>query len=152
MQRINPEVWTRAELFTDGLITDALLRDVAAMHRLPLYADDVPPKPPAPFTMAELTGFERSADLSAHYARRAYVQARRGLSDANTAHLTTLASLPELRRFRAKQARAAAFRTFNAAVRNLRDAERAHRDALAALDAARIAAELGNVIPFRNAA
>lgn len=34
---INPDVYHFAELQTDGRITDRVLRDVAAMHRLPLY-------------------------------------------------------------------------------------------------------------------
>lgn len=34
---VNPEVYRAAEYFTDGEITDQVLRDVAAMERLELY-------------------------------------------------------------------------------------------------------------------
>jgi hypothetical protein len=36
-QIVNPAVLAAAERFTDGAISDALLADVAAMNRLPLY-------------------------------------------------------------------------------------------------------------------
>jgi hypothetical protein len=39
---INPAVRERAALQTDGRITDKTLRDVAAMHGLPMYVDDPP--------------------------------------------------------------------------------------------------------------
>ena len=136
MQRINPEVWTRAALFTDGRITDQLLRDVAAMNRLPLYVEQASYTPDPIETAAKAV---RNAEAGLAELMRCYVVARADQRAAN--------------RYRpGHHARSNAFATLNRRRAQLRAADRRLAEARAALDAARIAAELGNVIPFRNAA
>jgi hypothetical protein len=46
--RLNPAVFAQAELFTDGQVTDAILRNVASMRGLPLLIE--PGAAPSPAT------------------------------------------------------------------------------------------------------
>lgn len=79
--QINPAVHAAAELFTDGRITDHLLADVAAMHRLPLYIEVAPiPQPDA--TDAALRALA-NAEARHRDGIRCYVAARAAIGPAN---------------------------------------------------------------------
>jgi len=134
VQRINPEVYRRAELFTDGRITDALLADVAAMNRLPLYVEQAPHTPDPIETAAKAV---RNAEAGLAELQRCYVVARADQREAN-------------RHPPGHYRRRYVFTMLNRRRAQLRAADRRLADARAALDAARIAAELP--VPFLIAA
>ncbi len=126
MQRINPEVYRRAEFFTDGLITDRILRDVAAQERLPLYVEQAPYTPDPIETASDAV---RNAEAGLAELMRCYVVARADQREANRHPATHYR-----RRY--------VFIMLNRRRAQLRAADRRLADARAALDAARIAAEL----------
>jgi hypothetical protein len=119
----NPAVLSAAERFTDGLITDQVLRDVAAMERLSLYIDRAPVLSP---DAAELARRElANAEASHREIARLYVAARAEIGRANT-----LGATPEARRHWRSQA----FRMLNKRRAELLHAERRLGTARAALE------------------
>ena len=77
---INPAVLATAELMTDGTISDAFLRDVAAMQRLPLYVTVADPGPTAADRAAAAL---RDAEAELRGTLRAFDNARAALGEAN---------------------------------------------------------------------
>lgn len=128
--QINPAVSAAAELFTDGRITDQLLADVAAMHRLPLHIATVADPGPTDLDLA-FSAVSGAVAFVAR-ARRDYIAARRRLAYANKRqpHLTA-----EARASAGKFHRASAMRDLNRARAECARAERAEATARAALAA-----------------
>lgn len=131
--QINPAVLSEAERFTDGPITDQVLRDVAAMKRLPLYIDRLPPTPPGAEEMA-INSFHM-AEAAAQNRRAEYVKARMRLAAANKRQPYLS---PEDRRHANRSARADAMRALNIARVALLYAERRLGTARAAAEPTRL--------------
>lgn len=129
MQTINPAVAAAAALFTDGRVTDAILADVAAMERLPLYVPRVIAAPcPEEAAHAALAG----AVARVARVRQEYVAARARLAFANKRQPHATA---EARRKASRFARGEAMRALNRARAACNRAERAEAEARAALAA-----------------
>ncbi|TPG45685.1 hypothetical protein EAH89_26140 [Roseomonas nepalensis] len=78
---LNPAVVREADLFTDGLVTDQILRSVAEMRSLPLLIERTPCAGPDALTLAER---ELAAATHAHRgAAECFAGACRRLGEAN---------------------------------------------------------------------
>jgi hypothetical protein len=83
-QHINPQVYARAELFTDGAITDDILRQVAHENGLPLYLEESSDEQLRRALMAEkatlewLSDARRSVTVSEENLRKARLPLRPG--------------------------------------------------------------------------
>ncbi|WP_424140340.1 hypothetical protein [Roseomonas chloroacetimidivorans] len=119
--RINPAVFTQAELFTDGRISDEVLRSVASMRGLPLLIE-----PGAAPTLAEIAAKAERELVGAMsnllVCRSLFVAACRRIGMAN--------KRPAAER---RAAQAAAMRGMNKARAELIRAERREAAARAAL-------------------
>jgi hypothetical protein len=118
---LNPAVASSAELFTDGQVTDAILRGVASMRGLPLLIEaDAAPAVADLRDAAEREIIGAAANL--HITRRLFVAACKRLGMAN--------QRPASER---RTAQAAAMRGMNKARAELVRAERREAAARAAL-------------------
>ena len=122
---LNPAVSRAAELFTDGQVTDSILRSVASMRGLPLFIE--PGAAPTAAERAEAAQIELGRAMAEHRITASlYAAARRRLGMANQR------SAAERR-----AAQAAAMGALNKARAALRKADRRLAAAQAAMSAIR---------------
>jgi len=123
----NPAVQAEAELFTDGTVTDRLLRDMATMRNCRSISKRRSVTRAQPSSIPR----RRRAEGALRTARRVYLDARRGIGDANRTRTAPVIAAGRVvmpaRSFiqeRIRERKSAALRLFNRRCAELRAAER----------------------------